>query len=164
MWASVTSTDMPCSHLKRLRSPRSVAALMAGISNWRKGTVVMAMAAISPDATASRGHYRGVLAVSGDAGVRAFAHRHLAAELEHLRLVTPILPWPQRSRLLVPWRAAGFLTGALPALAGARAVYGTIAAVETFVDHHYQQQIDHIDALRAAEGAAAAPLRALLTR
>jgi ubiquinone biosynthesis monooxygenase Coq7 len=36
------------------------------------------------------------------------------------------------------------LTGALPALAGRRAVYATIAAVETFVDHHYQQQIDHL--------------------
>ena len=108
--------------------------------------------------------YRGVLAVAGDASVRAFAQRHLATELEHLRLITPIVPWPQRSRLLVPWRVAGFLTGALPALAGARAVYGTVASVETFVDHHYQQQIDHIDALPAAEGAAAAPLRALLAR
>ena len=108
--------------------------------------------------------YRGVLAVTRDAGVRAFAQRHLATEREHLRLVTPLLPWPQRSRLLVPWRVAGFLTGALPALAGPRAVYGTIAAVETFVDHHYKQQIDHIDTLPAAERAAAAPLRALLVR
>ena len=108
--------------------------------------------------------YRGVLAVARDAGVRAFAQRHLATEREHLRLVTPLLPWPQRSRLLVPWRLAGFLTGALPALAGARAVYGTIAAVETFVDHHYQQQINHIDALPDAERAAVAPLRALLAR
>ena len=108
--------------------------------------------------------YRGVLAVTRDAGVRAFAQRHLATEREHLRLVTPLLPWPQRSRLLVPWRLAGFLTGALPALAGARAVYGTIAAVETFVDHHYQQQINHIDALPDAERAAVAPLRALLAR
>ena len=108
--------------------------------------------------------YRGVLAVSRDASVRAFAQRHLATELEHLRLVTPLLPWPQRSRLLVPWRLAGFFTGALPALAGSRAVYGTIAAVETFVDHHYQQQLDHIDALPDADRAAAAPLRALLAR
>jgi demethoxyubiquinone hydroxylase (CLK1/Coq7/Cat5 family) len=108
--------------------------------------------------------YRGVLAVARDAGVRAFARRHLATELEHLHLITPLLPWPQRSRLLVPWRLAGFLTGALPALAGPRAVYATIAAVETFVDHHYQQQLEHIDALPAAERTAAAPLRALLLR
>jgi 3-demethoxyubiquinol 3-hydroxylase len=108
--------------------------------------------------------YYGVLAVARDAGVRGFARRHLATELEHLRIVTPLLPWPQRSRLLVPWRLAGFLTGALPALAGPRAVYATIAAVETFVDRHYQQQLDRIDALPATEGAAVAPLRAILAR
>ncbi len=106
--------------------------------------------------------YHGVLSVARDPGVRAFARRHLATEQQHLRLITPLLPWPQRSRLLVPWRLAGWLTGALPALAGPRAVYATIAAVETFVDHHYQQQLDHIDALPAAERAACAPLRGLL--
>lgn len=108
--------------------------------------------------------YRGVLAVSRDVRVRAFARRHLATEQEHLRLIAPLLPWPQRSRLLIPWRVAGFLTGALPALAGPRAVFATIAAVETFVDTHYQQQLDRIDALPAAGRAQAAPLRALLAR
>jgi ubiquinone biosynthesis monooxygenase Coq7 len=47
---------------------------------------------------------------------------------------------------------AGWLTGALPALAGRRAVYGTIAAVETFVDHHYQQQIDHLQKVAGPPG------------
>jgi 3-demethoxyubiquinol 3-hydroxylase len=108
--------------------------------------------------------YRGILAVSRDPGVRAFALRHLATERQHLRLIEPLLPWPQRSRLLMPWRLAGFLTGALPALAGPRAVFATIAAVETFVDVHYQQQIDRIDGLPAAERSAVAPLRALLAR
>jgi len=108
--------------------------------------------------------YYGVLATARDAGARAFARRHLATEQEHLRLVTPLVPWPQRSRLLVPWRLAGFFIGALPALVGRRAVYATIAAVETFVDHHYQQQLDRIDALPAADRALAAPLRALLAR
>jgi ubiquinone biosynthesis monooxygenase Coq7 len=108
--------------------------------------------------------YHGVLAFSRDPGVRAFAQQHRATEQEHLRLITPLLPWPRRSRLLVPWRIAGWLTGALPALAGPRAVYATIAAVETFVDRHYQQQIDAIDALPPAEREAAAPLRALLER
>jgi demethoxyubiquinone hydroxylase (CLK1/Coq7/Cat5 family) len=108
--------------------------------------------------------YLGILAVARDADVRAFAHRHLATERQHLRLITPALPWPQRSLLLVPWRLAGLLTGALPALAGPRAVYATIAAVETFVNHHYEQQLDRIDALPAAQRDAAAPLRALLAR
>ena len=108
--------------------------------------------------------YRGVLATSRNGALRAFAQAHLATEQEHLRLIAALLPWPQRSRLLPLWRVAGFLTGALPALAGPRAVYATIAAVETFVDTHYQQQIDQIDALPEAERASAAPLRALLAR
>lgn len=103
--------------------------------------------------------YRGVLAFTRDDGVRDFARRHLATESEHLRLIAPQLPWPQRSRLLVPWRIAGFMTGALPALFGPRAVYGTIAAVETFVDTHYQQQIDRLAGLPEAE-----PLRNLLVQ
>ena len=108
--------------------------------------------------------YRGVLLLARDAGVRRFAEAHLATEKEHLRLVSRQLPWPQRSRLLPAWRVAGFLTGALPALAGPRTVYATIAAVETFVDRHYQQQLDQIDHLPAAEREAAAPLRALLAQ
>jgi demethoxyubiquinone hydroxylase (CLK1/Coq7/Cat5 family) len=108
--------------------------------------------------------YRGVLAVARDAGVRRFARGHLATEQEHLRLIAALLPWTQRSRLLLLWRMAGFATGALPALAGRRAVYATIAAVETFVDVHYQQQLEHLDRLPAAERSAAMPLRALLAR
>jgi len=88
--------------------------------------------------------YRGLLAVSRDAGVSEFAKRHLATEQGHLDKIEMVLPWPQRSRLLPGWRVAGFATGALPALFGPRAVYATIAAVETFVDQHYQHQIDKL--------------------
>ena len=56
-----------------------------------------------------------------------------------------MLPWARRSWLLPAWSVAGFLTGALPAVVGPRAVHATIGAVETFVDRHYQQQIDRID-------------------
>ena len=88
--------------------------------------------------------YRGLLAVSRDVGVREFARRHSATEQVHLDKISALLPWPQRSRLLPAWRVAGFLTGALPAFFGPRAVYATIAAVETFVDQHYQHQIDKL--------------------
>jgi ubiquinone biosynthesis monooxygenase Coq7 len=91
--------------------------------------------------------YRGILAVAAqraDPALTAFATHHLATETEHLRLIEAWLPPRQRSRLLGPWRLAGWLTGALPALAGPRAVYATIAAVERFVDAHYQQQIDRM--------------------
>ena len=88
--------------------------------------------------------YRGLLAVSRDAGVREFSRRHGLTEQMHLDKISALLPWPQRSRLLPAWRVAGFLTGALPAFFGPRAVYATIAAVETFVDQHYQHQIDKL--------------------
>jgi ubiquinone biosynthesis monooxygenase Coq7 len=90
--------------------------------------------------------YRGILAVSRDSGVRHFSERHKATEQGHLDLLEALLPPAQRSRLLPIWRVAGWLTGAIPALFGPRAVYATIDAVETFVDHHYQAQIDRLDA------------------
>lgn len=99
--------------------------------------------------------YRGIQWVArwrNDDELQAFAQRHGAAEAEHLRLIEGSLPPAQRSRLLLPWRIAGWLTGALPALAGKRAVYATIAAVETFVDGHYQQQIDYLHANGGPEG------------
>ena len=80
--------------------------------------------------------YRGILAVTRDAGVRHFAQEHLATEAGHLAQIEPLLAPHQRSRLLPLWRIAGWLTGALPALVGPRAVYATIEAVETFVDQH----------------------------
>jgi len=104
--------------------------------------------------------YRGILAVSRDPRVRAFAERHLATEQSHLRAIEDWLPPGRRSRLLPAWRVAGWLTGALPALFGARAVFGTIESVETFVDHHYAQQLDLIDAL--PHDTRRAELRALL--
>ena len=85
--------------------------------------------------------YRGILAGAADPAIRRFATQHLATEAEHLRLLEAMLAPGQRSILLPIWRVAGFLTGWLPALCGRRAVYATIEAVETFVDHHYAEQI-----------------------
>jgi demethoxyubiquinone hydroxylase (CLK1/Coq7/Cat5 family) len=99
--------------------------------------------------------YRGIVAVARRRGypeLIAFAQSHGETESEHLRLIEAWLPPPLHSRLLGPWRIAGWLTGALPALFGPRAVYATIAAVETFVDHHYQQQIDYLNQHGGPEG------------
>jgi ubiquinone biosynthesis monooxygenase Coq7 len=85
--------------------------------------------------------YRGILAVSRDASVREFAESHLQTEQKHLALMEEIVPSAGRTRLLPLWRVMGWLTGALPALFGRQAVFATIEAVETFVDHHYEQQI-----------------------
>ena len=99
--------------------------------------------------------YRGIVAVarlSGYPELISFAQSHGETESEHLRLIEDWLSPQLRSRLLGPWRIAGWLTGALPALFGPRAVYATIATVETFVDHHYQQQIDYLNQHGGPEG------------
>lgn len=89
--------------------------------------------------------YKGVLKFARDPILRAFAEHHLATEQKHLRLISGWLPPAQYSRLLPLWRLAGFLTGALPALFGPKAVYVTIEAVETFVNQHYEDQIRALD-------------------
>jgi 3-demethoxyubiquinol 3-hydroxylase len=99
--------------------------------------------------------YKGIAAVAkwrNDEELIAFAKAHGATEAEHLALIEQWLPATQRSILLGPWRIAGWLTGAMPALFGRVSVYGTIAAVETFVDQHYQQQIDHLTSVDGPEG------------
>lgn len=90
--------------------------------------------------------YRGVLCLARDPALRAFAQRHRSTEESHLRCIEAWLPPAARSRLLPLWRLAGWLTGALPALAGPRAVYATIEAVERFVDQHYAEQIARLRA------------------
>ena len=103
--------------------------------------------------------YKGILSVSRDPSVVAFARDHLETEQRHLAWIEHVLDPDDRSVLLPLWRTAGWITGALPALFGPRAVFLTIAAVETFVDQHYQDQIDWLK----AHGSAPA-LRALLRR
>jgi 3-demethoxyubiquinol 3-hydroxylase len=91
--------------------------------------------------------YRSILLIAKDSRLVEFAKHHLATEQKHLALMESILPWRQRSRLLPFWRVAGFLTGFLPTIFGARTVYLTIGAVETFVDQHYQGQIEKLEHL-----------------
>jgi len=85
--------------------------------------------------------YQGVLRFARDPALQAFAQHHLATEQKHLQLIEAWLPKAHYSRLLPVWQLAGFITGALPALFGPKAVYATIEAVETFVDHHYGDQV-----------------------
>ena len=85
--------------------------------------------------------YHGILLFAREPSLRAFARTHLATEQQHLREIESWLPCDAHSRLLPVWRLAGFVTGALPALLGPKAVYATIEAVENFVDQHYGEQV-----------------------
>lgn len=135
---------------------------------WRPATVVSPWTAdvtadLRSDHAGEAGAvmiYRGVLSVARDPSLRAFATHHLETELGHLAVIEAHLPAAHRSRLLPAWRVAGWLTGALPALFGPSVVYATIAAVETFVDAHYTEQLVRLDAMPAdtARGALRAEL------
>ena len=54
------------------------------------------------------------------------------------------MPPARRSILLPLWKLLGWLTGAIPAMLGRNATFTTIEAVETFVDRHYQAQVDRL--------------------
>jgi ubiquinone biosynthesis monooxygenase Coq7 len=70
--------------------------------------------------------YRGILAVTRDQTLRAFAHHHFETERRYLASIEEIVPSRWRSVLLPLWRLSGWLTGALPAFVGTRAVYATV--------------------------------------
>ena len=93
--------------------------------------------------------YQGILKFTRDPELQAFAAHHMATERSHLRHIESWLPKAHYSYLLPLWRLAGFMTGALPALVSARAVYVTIQAVETFVNHHYDDQIRALKSMPA---------------
>ena len=89
--------------------------------------------------------YRGVLATARDEEARRFAREHLETESRHRDFFHRWLPRRLHSRLLPLWRAAGWLLGAIAGVFGARGVYRTVAAVETFVERHYQEQISALE-------------------
>ena len=99
--------------------------------------------------------YRGILATRPTGEVLDFAQAHLETEQQHLEFFNELHHCYRTSLALPLWRVAGFITGFLPALVGRHAIFATIEAVETFVNLHYQTQIQdlsrssHRDAERA---------------
>jgi len=102
--------------------------------------------------------YKGVLAVTGDSEMRAFAEEHLQTELQHLAFFEDWLPACHQSNLIGIWRIAGFALGAIAGLMGQRMLGVTINAVETFVVQHDQQQLDYLNAEGNADEKMLAPI------
>jgi ubiquinone biosynthesis monooxygenase Coq7 len=75
-----------------------------------------------------------------------FLEEHKSNEFAHLQIMNALTAETASSTKLFPlWHVAGFITGLLPALfGGKRAVYHTIVAIETFVEEHYQEQIQRL--------------------
>lgn len=168
-WAPLTALlELAYRAFLRVRRAWRRPASMRAASGWSAAGPARLAGDLRSDHAGETGAvqiYRGILAVSRDPAVRAFAEHHLATEQGHLALIEALVPAVPRSRLLPLWRPAGWVTGALPALLGPRAVYATIAAVETFVDRHYAEQLEAIDAVLADRpDPALATLRATLAR
>ena len=85
--------------------------------------------------------YRGILSLSKDPSLLAFAESHLSVEQKHLNELEKILPKKSRSILLPCWVLAGRTLGYICALATPSFAYTTIEAVETFVIIHYSDQL-----------------------
>jgi ubiquinone biosynthesis monooxygenase Coq7 len=85
--------------------------------------------------------YKGILQLTKDADIQAFAREHLEQERQHFLLFDQWLPECLKSRILLLWQFCGWLLGCTIALMGRQAVYITIDAVERFVVLHYDEQI-----------------------
>ncbi len=86
--------------------------------------------------------YKGILSVTKHKDIIKFSNEHLKTELTHLMKIEKIMPKQNISKLIFLWKILGFFTGYFPALIGKKFVYATIFAVESFVEIHYQNQID----------------------
>jgi ubiquinone biosynthesis monooxygenase Coq7 len=93
-----------------------------------------------------------------------FVANHKKAEQIHLAGIETLIPQKERSSLIPLWHISGFLVGFVPSIFGPRgilfhfilrnwhshfifhhlALYHTIAAVESFVEEHYQAQIKRL--------------------
>jgi 3-demethoxyubiquinol 3-hydroxylase len=77
-------------------------------------------------------------------GAIEFVTKHKKAEQIHLTIMESMLSKEGRTSLIPLWHLAGFALGFLPSVLGPRALYWTVAAVETFVEEHYGHQIQRL--------------------
>ncbi len=76
--------------------------------------------------------------------VREMAAEHQQTELHHLIVMAHIVAKHRRSNLIFLWKIMAFGLGFLPSIFGYRAFCITIKAVETFVEKHYNHQIEYL--------------------
>jgi ubiquinone biosynthesis monooxygenase Coq7 len=72
------------------------------------------------------------------------SREHYQAEKNHLIIMNHLLKNQNKSKLLLIWRVLGFSLGFFSAVFGYRFFCVTIQAVETFVEKHYQEQIEYL--------------------
>ena len=88
--------------------------------------------------------YLGAKCIFWNKKIQDMAKEHYETEKNHLIVMSYILPKNSHSKLLILWRILGFGLGFFSALLGYRFFCVTIQSVETFVEEHYQEQIDFL--------------------
>ena len=88
--------------------------------------------------------YMGAKCIFWNKKIQDMTKEHYETEKNHLIVMSHILPKNSHSKLLILWRILGFGLGFFSALLGYRFFCVTIQSVETFVEEHYQEQIDFL--------------------
>ena len=85
--------------------------------------------------------YRGAICAFWSREIREMAENHIKTEIDHLTVMSYLLPVYNQSKLIFLWKVMGFSLGFLSALFGFSTFCITINAVETFVEDHYKTQV-----------------------
>jgi ubiquinone biosynthesis monooxygenase Coq7 len=85
--------------------------------------------------------YRGAICAFWSREIRKMAENHIKTEIDHLTVMSHLLPVYNQSKLIFLWKVMGFSLGFLSALFGFSTFCITINAVETFVEDHYKIQV-----------------------
>ena len=88
--------------------------------------------------------YIGSRCVFWNKDIKKMSREHYQAEKNHLIIMNHLLKNQNKSKLLLIWRVLGFSLGFFSAVLGYRFFCVTIQAVETFVEKHYQEQIEYL--------------------
>ena len=88
--------------------------------------------------------YMGAKCIFWNKKIQDMTKEHYETEKNHLIVMGHILPKSSHSKLLILWKILGFGLGFFSALLGYKFFCVTIQSVETFVEEHYQEQIDFL--------------------
>ena len=88
--------------------------------------------------------YKGSSCVFWNKKISKMSKEHILTETNHLIVMENLLTSNEKSKLLFLWRIMGFVLGFLSAMFGYKFFCITVDAVETFVEKHYNEQIDYL--------------------
>ena len=88
--------------------------------------------------------YKGASCIFWNKKISKMSKEHILTETNHLIVMENLLTSNEKSKLLFLWRIMGFVLGFLSAMFGYKFFCITVDAVETFVEKHYNEQIEYL--------------------